>query len=157
MQENDKYSKDLFGPHGFYSVHFVLLNPLWFYLVHFDPIWSTLVLFCPLQSYSSHSVHFGHIRSILHTLVFQSTLVLFGPLCLLQSYSIDIGFIWSTLALFGPILSNLVIFDPIRSYTIHYVHFGLNLSIHSYPLYFSLNRSNLVHLIPIWSTLFHLV
>ena len=133
MQENDKYSKDLFGPHGFYSVHFVLLNPLWFYLVHFDPIRSTLVLFCPLQSYSGHSVHFGLIRSILYTLVFQSTLVIFGPLWLLQSYSDDMDFIWSTLVLFRPFRSNLVIFGPIHFHTIHYVHFGLNLSILSYP------------------------
>ena len=128
MQENDKYSKDLFGPHWFYSVHFVLLTPLW-------SIRSTLVLLCPLQSYSSHLVLFGHIQSILYTLVFQSTLVIFGPLWLLQSYLEDMDFIWSTLVLFRPFRSNLVIFGPIHFHTIHYVHFGLNLSILSYPAY----------------------
>ena len=70
------------------------------YSVHIGPIWSimsTLVLFCPLRSYSIHLVFLVHYCPI------RSTLVLFNPLCPLRS----------NLVLFGPILFTLVPFDPI--------------------------------------------
>ena len=73
-------------------------------------------------------------------------MVLFGPFCPLRSYLLDIGLIQSILVLFG----------PIRFYLIHYVHIGPNLSIHSYSVLSSLQRSYSVHigtLYPIWTTL----
>ena len=128
MQENDKYSKDLFGPHWFYSVHFVLLTPLWsiwstlisfgllwFYSVHFHlilAIWSTLVIFgpfytlwffSPLWSYSVHYVYSSPIQTIW---------ILFGPL---WSYFVHFGPIWSYSVLFVPIqsiMSTLVLIYP---------------------------------------------
>ena len=86
------------------------------YSVCFGSIQSTLVIFGPHWPYS---VHFIPIRSILFTLVHFSSirsilfiLVLFGPHWL---YSVH----------FDPIQSNLVIFSPICSYLVHYVHFDL--------------------------------
>ena len=77
-----------------YSVHIVLFIPL-------GLIWSTLVLFgpfCPLQSYSGHSVYSTYFSSTqstsscsIHSIYFspiQSTLFLFGPL---WSYSVQFG------------------------------------------------------------------
>ena len=56
----------LFGPFcplWSYSIHLVLLAPLWSYLVLFNPIRSTLVLFNPLWFYL---VHFGLIWLVHH-------------------------------------------------------------------------------------------
>ena len=67
--------------HLFYFHVTPLFGPLWFYTVHFSPIWSTLVLFSslrfylvsfgPIQSYlilfghiGFNLVHFGFIQSI---------------------------------------------------------------------------------------------
>ena len=80
----------------------------------------------------SYYVHIGSIRS---TLVH---FVLFNPLWL---YSVHFGPIRSTL-----VLSTLVLFGQHWSYSVHYVHFGPNLSIHSYLVHS-------VHFDPIQSTL----
>lgn len=77
----------LFNSLRSYSVRSILSNPLWSYLVYFDSIRSTLLLFNPFEffqsTYLSYLVHFGHIQfflvyfdPILSTLVH---LVLFGP------------------------------------------------------------------------------
>ena len=74
--------KPFFDP----SIVYILAEqrpPLWFYSVHFGPIWfilSTLVLFC---SYGP----FGPICSIL------STLVQFGPFSLIRSTLILFGLV----------------------------------------------------------------
>ena len=78
----------------------VQFNPHCLYLVHTSPILSTSILsslFCPLWSYSVHTihfdptqsnpVHFGPIRPLF------STLVLFGSICPLWSYSIHFGLV----------------------------------------------------------------
>ena len=97
----------------YYSVHISLIRSMLVHSVHFDSIWSTLVLFgpiCPL----------GPI---------QLTLVLFGPL---WSYSvlfiptrstlvhsilfISLSYYLVLLVSFGPILS-------IRFYFVHSIHF----------------------------------
>ena len=97
----------LFGPHWFYSVHFV----------HFGP----------LQSYSDHSVHYSHIRPVLYTLF------LFGPLLSYSIHYVHFGPIWSSLVLFGPICSYSVhyihfvpnlsirLFGQLQSYSIPFV------------------------------------
>ena len=89
-------------------------------LVHIGSFRSTLVLFCPLRSYS---VHIGP-RSILSTLVFLVQSIHFGPVCYFSP-------VWS-------ILSTLVLICP----------FNL---IRSILVLFSLLRSHLILLVPIWS------
>ena len=74
----------------------------------------------------SYSVHFGHIRSIL------SSLVLFG---LLWSYWVHLDHISPMLSTsvlfgsFGSLWSYSVGIGPICSYSVHYIHFVPNLSI----------------------------
>ena len=89
--KNDKYSKVSFGPHWFYSVHYVLFGLIWSYLVLFST-------FCPLKLYL---VYFEPIRFIL------STLVLLGPFCLLWFYLVLFSTfcpLWSTSVLWPEIL-----------------------------------------------------
>ena len=123
--------------------------------VHSGPIQSTLVIVGPLGSIHSTSVlfyplwlclvsiHFGFIRSIrthLSTLVIfsplRSNLVLFGPmstLVLLVSFGP-----------FCPLWSYSVLFNPLRSYSVHYVYFSLIQSHLSTLVLFGFIQSTLV-------------
>ena len=108
-------------------------------MVHFGSIWSTSVLFRLFSPFWSYSIYSVHFDFLLSILVL-------------------LNLMWSTSVLCGPICS----------YLVHYIYFGLNLSIHSYlvhfsplrsysvhigPLYlFGLCRSNSVLLVPIWFT-----
>ena len=136
----------LFGPFCLLRSNLVIFGPfypLWSYSVHFDTIWFTLILFCPIRSMLSTLVHFSPIRDIRYDLV------LIGPFFPLWFYSVHLvhfGLIQSTLVLFGPvqsILSTLVLicplvhiqstrstlflfssFGPLCSYSDHSVHFA---------------------------------
>ena len=78
-------------------------------LVHFGPILSTLVYFCPHRSIQAHSVHYDALRSnSFHFCPFWSTLVHFR----LNLY-------------FGPFWFNSIHFDSFLSTFVHSVHFGL--------------------------------
>ena len=160
-------------------VHFSPIQSILSYLIHFGLfglIWSTLILFyplqfylvnigpigplCPLQSYSNHLVYFGFIWSIL------STSILFGrhwtysahffPICSYSVQSVDFSLIQSTLVLFSPLRSNLVIFGPICSHSIHYVHFGPNLCILSYSVRFGPPYSHSKPILSTWSNSIYL-
>ena len=130
----------LFSPFCLLRSNLVIFGPfypLWSYSVHFDTIWFTLILFCPIRSMLSTLAHFGPIWDIRYDLV------LIGPFFPLWFYSVH-------LVHFGLIQSTLVHFGPIRSRSVHSVHFGPDLSISSYSVHS-------VHLVPIqfiWSTLF---
>ena len=143
--------------------HSVLFGPLWFYIVPFGPIQSirsTLILFSPLQSYS---VHIDPIQSIMSTLVHFSpilaiqsmlfTLMLFDLHWSYSVHSIHFSPIQLILVLFSPlrsimstfvlicpfvlIQSTLVHLVPIRSYSVHSVHFILTGPIRSICIHFS--------------------
>ena len=127
------FSSIQFGLIQSYSVLFSPCYPLKFYLVYFGPfnlIQSTSLLFGPFGPHLFYSVHSVHYSPI------QFKLVLFGPFCLLWSYSIQIDSIQSSLsttvqyAHFGPtvqfgpvqsILSTLLLFGPLGSYSVHLV------------------------------------
>ena len=142
------------------SVHIGPIRPIhplqfiWYYLVHFGPIRFTLVLFGPFGLLWSYSVHIGPILSIESTLVhfnlfgiirFTSVLfdllwsysvhyIIFSPFGPLWSYLVHVGPIWfiqSTLVLFGPFVSSLII----RTTLVQFV----------YLVYINI-RSNLVRL-----------
>ena len=108
--------------HSVFPVHFGFIRSIWSYSVHFDHIWSTLVLFGLLWSYSVHSVQFCSSRS---------NLVLVGPH---WSYSVHFGLIRSTLVSYGPIRS-------ILSTSVYLVLFALFYSLWSYSGLFG----------PLWS------
>ena len=100
-------------------------------------------------------VHFSHIQFIMSTLVLfgqhWSYLVYFGPILVL------FGLTWSYLVNVSLIQSNLVIFCPLRSYSVHYIHFD---PIRSCAVYFGLLRSILSTLVlfgPHWSDFVHYV
>ena len=107
-----------------YSVHFfhfgsiqsimstsVLFSPHWSYLVHFGP-------FCPLQSYSVHSVHLVPIRSIWSYFVH---LVHFVPYSLIRS-------IWITSVDFG-LLQSIFVHLIMRKYIFRLKVPNLNLNL----------------------------
>ena len=106
----------------FISSYFSILSQFFILLLFHpsnetDPKWTQN--FNPLQFYSSHSIHFGLIRSIL------STLVRFGPFYSLSFYSIHITPIRSTSVQYvhlSSIQSTLVPFGPfclLWSYSVH--------------------------------------
>ena len=106
----------------FISSYFSILSQFFILLLFHpsnetDPKWTQN--FNPLQFYSSHSIHFGLIRSIL------STLVRFDPFYSLSFYSIHITPIWSTSVQYvhlSSIQSTLVPFGPfclLWSYSVH--------------------------------------
>ena len=99
-------------------------------------------------------VHFGFIRSILVLFcLFWSTLVLFGlfgPFWSNSVYSVHFDFLLSILVLLNLMWSPSVLCGRICSYSVHYIYFGLNLSLHSYLVYFSPLRSYSVHIGPLY-------
>ena len=110
--------------------------------VHFGLIRSYSINFSPIRSTSVHSVHFGLIWSYS---------VHFGLIWFYSNFSL----IWSTLVLFGPIQLTSFLFGLLRSYLVHYIHFGL---IRAYYIHFDSirsYRSNLVLYSPLWSNLVH--
>ena len=133
-----------FYPPWSYSVYF---SPIRSTLVHFDLIWSTLVLFsptsstlvlfCSLESYSLHSIHFVLIRS---------TLVLFCTLLTYSVHFVHFGLIQSYLIYFGPFRSTLIQFCPHRSYSLHFVHLVVFSLIQSTSVLFGLLWFYSVHL-----------
>ena len=145
---------------SFQKSYQVLFISLWFYLVHsvhIGSILSALILFIPHWSYLVYSANFGPLQ------LYLGHLVHFSPFCPLWFYSIHIELIQYILSpskkkkksTFYPLRSYLIDIGPIRSYSVHYIHFSPILSIHSYLLLFS--WSNLVQLCPLWSTLIHYV
>jgi len=91
------------------------------------------------------SVHFNFIRSFsIHIGPIRSTLILFDSFCPFWSTSILFG-PFSPLSLIRSILSTLVLFGSHWSYSVHYVYFGPNLSIHSYSVPFNPIQCKLVH------------
>ena len=113
-----------------YSLHLGLIRSIWSYLVPFSPIWFTLVLCGPLWCYSVYSVHFDPIQS---TLVLFCPFVLirsiwsnsvhFDPIRSIRFYSVHVGPIWSMLFYsiqLGPLLS---IFSNSVNYTNPYLLF----------------------------------
>ena len=89
----------------------------------------------------SYLVNVGHILSILSSLIHFSSIIF---------TSVLVGPHWSYFVHFSPIQSTLVLFGPFyqpRSYSVHNVHFGPNLSICSYSVYIG-------PLYPIRSTLY---
>ena len=122
-----------FGSLGFILVLFSSFSLYWSFSVHY-------VHFSPLQPYSDHSVClvlFGPFYSIL--LYLAHLMVLFSPFYPLRSYSANIGSVQST----------FILFNPIWSYSFYYVHFGPNLSIHSYSVLFGPLWSYTVHISPL--------
>ena len=133
----------------------VLFGPIWpirYFFVRFSlirSIQSTLVLLCPLQSYS---VHFGPIRS---KLVLSVHFVYFDPLQSYSGYSVHFSPIRSNLfwifawwlkihnwffnrkweGIFSILFST---FCPLQSYL---VHIGPVYPLQSYSVYFALIRS----------------
>ena len=110
-----------------------MINIQKFYSVYFGPILSSSVHFSSIQSIL---VLFGaispHLFYYVHFSLIQSTMILFGPFCPLRSYLVDIGLICS--------------------YSVHYVHFGLNIFICSYSVSldpFSPHRSTLFYSVPL--------
>ena len=79
----------------------VLFSPLWFYSVQIGPIWSILSSSVLFSRHWSSLVHYGPIRSNM------STLFLICPLALFQST-----------------LVHLVLFSPVRSYSVIFCPFG---------------------------------
>ena len=89
--------------------------------------------------------------------------VLFNPLWF---YSVQIGpirSILSTSVLFGRYWSSSVHYGPICSYSVHYVHFGPNMSIRSFLVHIAplcpIQSTSILfgHILFIQFTLFHLV
>ena len=147
--KNDKYSKVLFSPYWFYSVHSLLFDPIWSNLAHlvllrpFYPLKFYQVQFGPFSLIQFNSVYSIHIDPI------QSTFVLFCPLWSFSIHSVYLGPIWSTLVLFGPFcpLSTSVLFGSLWSYLVHFVHFCSIRSIRplqSYSVHIALIQSTLV-------------
>ena len=113
---------------------------------------STLVLFdpfCPLQSYSGHSVHFVHFGSIWFIFFTSvqfcpiwsilSTLVLIYPFILIQSTLVLI-------CSFILIKSTLVLLSSLRSYLVHFVPFRPIRLIWTTTVHFDPLQSIFVHL-----------
>ena len=112
------------------------------------PIWSIMPSFVHFGFIRSTLVHIGPSRSILvHFRPIQtirSSLVLFDPFYPHWFYLVYVGHIQST----------SVPFSLICSYSVHYVYFGPNQSIHSYSVPFDPIWSTSVLFGPFWSNFF---
>ena len=95
----------------YYSVHISLIRSTFVHFSHFGSIQSTLVLFGPQQSYSTH------ISPIQSNLFTWSYLVHIGPIRSNCSYSVYIGPLC-------PIQFTLVLFSPPCFHSVHFVSFG---------------------------------
>ena len=123
----------------FYSVHFVIFGPLWFYLAYFGPIRSIrsiLVIFC-----SFYPLWF--------------TSILFGPFSPLWFYS-EHWFYLGHSVYFGPIRQTLVLFGPFWFYSVRFVSIRSITSTLDLICPFIFIWSNPVHISPYWYTLSYL-